>query len=257
MIKFFRRLRQDLVTGTKSIRYFKYAAGEIFLVVIGILIALQINNWNESRKEAREEEKILSNLQAEFVNNLAQLKENIDGTNNAIRSGKTLLDLMNGTDTINYSSSMLDSLLRRTITTPFWFPSSLAMNDLISSGRIAKLTNMNLRQGLYEYNAILDEIGIQEKLSSKAYEFYLEYIKKHGGLRQIDNTGNDDIDIGPSTLYTNNSMMLTEFEFENALDDYYIFLTLRVRQYERAGTIIQSIIDQAGVNQSTRKERLD
>jgi len=51
MIKFFRKIRQNLLMENKTGKYFKYAIGEIVLVVIGILIALQINNWNEGRKE--------------------------------------------------------------------------------------------------------------------------------------------------------------------------------------------------------------
>ncbi|MUU79446.1 DUF6090 family protein [Winogradskyella endarachnes] len=50
MIKFFRKIRYNLVETGKTGKYLKYAVGEIVLVVIGILIALQINNWNEKRK---------------------------------------------------------------------------------------------------------------------------------------------------------------------------------------------------------------
>ena len=49
MIKFFRKTRQSLLSEGKIIKYFKYAFGEIILVVIGILIALQINNWNQNQ----------------------------------------------------------------------------------------------------------------------------------------------------------------------------------------------------------------
>ena len=50
MIKLFRHIRQNLLSEGKTGKYFKYAIGEIILVVIGILIALQINNWNEVKK---------------------------------------------------------------------------------------------------------------------------------------------------------------------------------------------------------------
>jgi len=49
MIKFFRKIRKNLLNEGKATRYFKYAIGEIILVVIGILIALRINNWNETK----------------------------------------------------------------------------------------------------------------------------------------------------------------------------------------------------------------
>ena len=62
MIKFFRKIRQNLLSEGKTGKYFKYAIGEIILVVIGILIALSINNWNENRKNSIEEKAILESL---------------------------------------------------------------------------------------------------------------------------------------------------------------------------------------------------
>lgn len=62
MIKFFRKIRQNLLLENKTSRYFSYAIGEIVLVVIGILIALSINNWNEERKAAIQEEIVLKSL---------------------------------------------------------------------------------------------------------------------------------------------------------------------------------------------------
>lgn len=62
MIKFFRKIRQQMINENKTSKYLKYAIGEIILVVIGILIALSINNWNENRKLQNEELKLLSDL---------------------------------------------------------------------------------------------------------------------------------------------------------------------------------------------------
>lgn len=62
MIKFFRKIRHNLLSEGKSGKYFKYAIGEIVLVVIGILIALQINNWNEDKKERRVEKELIDVL---------------------------------------------------------------------------------------------------------------------------------------------------------------------------------------------------
>nr|WP_282043657.1 DUF6090 family protein [Winogradskyella flava] len=82
MIKFFRKIRQQLIQENKMGKYFKYAIGEILLVVIGILIALQINNWNENRKsrltEVTKLNKLLEDLKLDsiaFDSNLRVLSE--------------------------------------------------------------------------------------------------------------------------------------------------------------------------------------
>lgn len=62
MIPFFRRIRQSLLMKNKTVQYLTYAIGEIILVVIGILIALQINTWNEDRIARKKETKILQTL---------------------------------------------------------------------------------------------------------------------------------------------------------------------------------------------------
>jgi len=62
MIKFFRKIRFNLMEKNKIGKYLKYAIGEIVLVVIGILIALQINNWNELNKERASEKIILNEI---------------------------------------------------------------------------------------------------------------------------------------------------------------------------------------------------
>ncbi len=73
MIKFFRKIRQNLLSEGKTGKYFKYAIGEIILVVIGILIAVSINNWNEARKDKITEQKVLKTLKSDFKSNLTQL----------------------------------------------------------------------------------------------------------------------------------------------------------------------------------------
>lgn len=62
MIKFFRKIRQNLLMENKTGKYFKYAIGEIVLVVIGILIALSISNWNENRKNSQSETVFLEGI---------------------------------------------------------------------------------------------------------------------------------------------------------------------------------------------------
>jgi hypothetical protein len=72
MIKFFRKIRQNLLLENKTGKYFKYAIGEIVLVMIGILLALQVSNWNQDRKDRISERELLDNIHRDFVQNKIQ-----------------------------------------------------------------------------------------------------------------------------------------------------------------------------------------
>jgi len=74
MIKFFRHIRQPLVIENRFSKYLLYAIGEIILVVIGILIALQINNNNEANKERIKEPHYLKNIKTDLLLNNANIK---------------------------------------------------------------------------------------------------------------------------------------------------------------------------------------
>ena len=90
MIKFFRKIRQNLLTENKFSKYMLYAVGEIFLVVIGILIALQLNNWNETRKEKVIEISILKELLNDYNSDLLSLEEDILLNKRAIKSNELI-----------------------------------------------------------------------------------------------------------------------------------------------------------------------
>ena len=73
MIKFFRKIRYDLMEKNKTRKYLKYAIGEIVLVVIGILIALSINNWNETRKQKETTNSIYVIVKEDLINDISEI----------------------------------------------------------------------------------------------------------------------------------------------------------------------------------------
>src|SRR6056297_2516272 len=92
MIKFFRKIRQNLLSDGETGKYLKYAAGEIILVVIGILIALQLNEWNDHRKQLKLEKEYYcrllddAKLDNEQIQNLLQLaEERLVASNESVR----------------------------------------------------------------------------------------------------------------------------------------------------------------------------
>ena len=103
MIKFFRRIRYDLLEKNKTGKYFKYAVGEIVLVVIGILIALSINNWNENRKERRIETVILTNIRKDLIQTKEDLTNNIKAHKSQFKIYNELLNNLEKTKVYNDS----------------------------------------------------------------------------------------------------------------------------------------------------------
>ena len=103
MLKFFRSIRKGLLSEGKTSKYFKYAIGEIILVVLGILIALQLNTWNQNRQDRIQEQQILVQLLNEYENNLIQMNQKIFIRNETILSAYKLLQYKN--DEMLYISS--------------------------------------------------------------------------------------------------------------------------------------------------------
>ena len=91
MIKFFSEIRKNLLMKNKSKNTSKYAIGEILLVFIGILIALQVSNWNQNRINSQKESLLLKELHEEFLNNQIQLDEVIANHKLAMKSTRYVI----------------------------------------------------------------------------------------------------------------------------------------------------------------------
>ena len=94
MINFLRKLRHSLIKENKTGRYFRYAIGEILLVVIGILIALQINNWNDKGRRLQKENYYLKNIKINIKDSEDEITRVIKDTDSIINSTGTLLTLL-------------------------------------------------------------------------------------------------------------------------------------------------------------------
>ncbi|MCC1484546.1 DUF6090 family protein [Winogradskyella immobilis] len=92
MLKFFRKIRQTMISKNKVSKYLLYAIGEIALVMIGILLALQVNTWNENRKATTQEIKILSELKNDLETNFTEIKGIHDYTNRRRNYSTLILD---------------------------------------------------------------------------------------------------------------------------------------------------------------------
>lgn len=104
MIKIFRNIRQNLLAEGKTTKYLKYAIGEIVLVVIGILIALQINNWNEDKADQKKEINYLKSIKNEMESNLQSVKIEEQRILNFIKREEVLIKIMSSPEAIDSTS---------------------------------------------------------------------------------------------------------------------------------------------------------
>ena len=138
MIKFFRKIRQKLLSENKVSKYFLYAIGEIFLVVIGILIALQINNWNQYKKQEKKKIEITKSLILELNDVLKYTQKQVKLLDNRI---SLFTKVIHEWETLNPQTLSEFDLKRynfgiHTATLIKYSPKTDYYNSLIGSGEI-------------------------------------------------------------------------------------------------------------------------
>ena len=152
MIKFFRKIRQNLLMENKTGKYFKYALGEIILVVIGILIALWINNWNNQRLSNHQTTNLLKSLKEDLVSDTIEFDKSIGYYKELIMEKKKLLLLS------KYENINTDSLI-------ILIAPTYSLYDL-NSTTFTKITNLGI-----------SEISKNDSLSKKIYTYYTKELK--------------------------------------------------------------------------------
>jgi hypothetical protein len=142
MIKFFRKIRMELLSEGKTGKYLKYAIGEIILVVIGILIALWLNNLNSKYKQKQEELAILKELKEDFRLDIIDFKINVRGHTKSINSINIILKSLDNDLPYN------DSLAHHFAMTTDWPISIIHRNsfDVLKSKGLELISNNELRK---------------------------------------------------------------------------------------------------------------
>jgi len=153
----------------KTGKYLKYAFGEIVLVVIGILLALQINNWNQERQNRIQEGILLTQLLNEYSNNLDQLNSKIETRDNIMRSSLAILDYR-GLNEGQINTDSLNMHIARTLTRPTFDPELGVTNELTNSGKLYYLTNTELRNSITAFPSFLSELREEEMVSFNLIE---------------------------------------------------------------------------------------
>ena len=177
MISFFRKIRKQMANNNQVFKYSRYAIGEIVLVVIGILIALQINNWNEQKKINIDEKIILFDLKNEIISNVKELDKKGNFHQRALNDARKLREFIDHPEKLTNVSQ--DSIWKWTFRLggSKINPDRGILNSIISSGQINIIRNNNLKyliSSLKEYE--IEKLYLSNKLNDVALDIFANTI---------------------------------------------------------------------------------
>ena len=167
MIKFFRQIRQSLINQNRTKKYLLYALGEIILVVIGILIALSINNWNNNRLNKNLEKRALISLKNDLHLQETIIQKQIDKENFFMTYADSCFNMLNSNIEVNRLAVLLDTLSVRLT----FVANKATFNNMGAGGKSAVISNPELHKDIVEYYQFLD---------------YTESVVNHNNLYRVN-----------------------------------------------------------------------
>jgi hypothetical protein len=165
MIKFFRRIRYDILGANKTGRYFKYAIGEIILVMVGILLALQVNTWNENRLNKKTEKKYLSGIIANLDKDIEELKRLISRDTLQLQAQTTILKSFRDEKIRNDIPELVGAIARFQGITSF-SGNNIVFEDMKSSGKINLIASDTLRFNILDYYEAFESLKRKETFNN-------------------------------------------------------------------------------------------
>lgn len=222
MIKFFRKIRQKMLTENKFSKYFLYAIGEIVLVVIGILIALSINNWNQNRINTGKQQDYLIGLKSDLEKQITSFNSSNKVYSFIIGQGESILEdyssigKLSKIDNINKKLSYLMYTSKYPeITTTF--------NELNSTGQLNLIKKKPLRSQVIKYyqNSASNQSSVDRNTDNVFYNQLFPIIKSAIIIRTenfgFENSKINLLDHLKSTFENNLNDSNKEFELINAI----------------------------------------
>jgi len=228
MIKFFRKIRRRLLEGNNFKKYALYALGEIILVVIGILIALKINNVNEARKANVVRTQHLISLKEEFTQNLVEADRVLELCE-SIYQASVKLSGNTGPNTTDLTEEIASLEVMNTFSQPPKYVASPGiLNELISSGNLSQIESVELRKSLQKWLVLKQQTQDEEdELWKHRFEAmvilnqtvsFRRLLKKVGAVKIVTATDND------TRFEADNTDFLRNRYFENVLLFYTIVI---------------------------------
>ena len=267
MFRFFRQIRYRLVNKNPSERsrrpglytkYLFYVIREIIIVIIGILLALQVDTWNKQREEQDEARVFLERLKKEFLDNRKQMVQKINMRTLALNSARELLSYSDG-NSPDYIRFQVDSMLANALPVYTFDPSLGVLNQLTSTDKLTLIQSEALNNRLSNWNSMIQDYKEDEDMyNSYNHNHFRPFLYTNYNYRNIISAriSNKVIDpillaspdkvntpIGLSDNPVGLEILMEGREFENHLSSVISWLSLINTQSEGVLNYIDSILE--------------
>lgn len=226
-----RTIRWKSIFKNRAQKYLLYAIGEIILVVIGILIALQVNNYNDHLKREKLEQQALQNLKKDFEFNRDELLTLMENNEDYIRACLTVLSQTGSHQNDNFN---IDLYLDEITNLPMYSSQNGFLNDLINSGKLGLLQNDLLRNRLSSWQPHLAELRTKEAQAEIFTAKVIHFVTEKGNWLPSDEMAfnKNNINYPTSGFAVNNNKLLQSVEFENLLANQLAFLYILKNEHK-------------------------
>jgi hypothetical protein len=243
MIKLIRNIRKKLIAQGKTTNYIKYALGEIVLVVIGILIALQVNNWNENRISFTKKEKLLNALKIEFKSNLTQLDKVLYFDKIVLEGTKRLMDI-DLENSIEITSDSMPNWLQNASFRWTFNPINGALRSGISSGEIHLIKSDSLVNLLFGWQDFVADSRENEERCVAAVIAARPIIEKY--IRNLDFRRTYIVELRKSKFPSDYQSLFKDPLFEDYLGERYLSMDdalFELKQVKTQNNLILELIN--------------
>ena len=252
MLRFFRKMRQVLVPENRLGRYFLYAVGEILLVVLGILIALQISKWNDEAKLRKEEFTMLKNLEAEFHINLENLL-NIQLNNEFVYESTLQLKKLIGKSESEIRSHNVDSMMYISILIADFQPNHFVLSHLKSTDKLELISSVKLKRLLYDWeNALNSKTEAFNMWNTYYMSSLIPFLDENASIRNLDYYGKYPWS-SLSPLEYDKSGLFQMIQFDNRLENH----TFCIHIFSESIDDLVAIAEDINAEITKEKTRLD
>ena len=225
MIKLFRKIRQKMLVENKFSKYLLYALGEIILVVIGILIAVAINNSQQQKITLKKEQTYLKGLQQEFITSQRKLNELLEVNKQNYVGVKTILETISN-PTVSLNEKQFSELLFRSFSSDISFNANNSLlNEIINSGSLKDIANDTLRVLLTNWESTLEDVARQEQELGVQRVRVLDMFRtnKYSIKTIFEQTNpNSELNYHKADSNVSNLNLLKSLEFENNMLMFYL-----------------------------------